>query len=204
MESRACKPGACFGCASYNFTEPWYSSKSRIRCRIHNHQLCCHHSFPPRWEHHLANQLIQIHLVDGPFLSVPCPGIPIEWDMDIFCDTYPFQIHSPRAKEQPKYDLILSEFPKVRSKQCRGAGVTAAGLLPCFNCSALKVDIHIIEERACRPYERIRNHDTLNSEQLHERLTVVSAKLNALKLKVRFASFSFSPTSGNNRIRILT
>ncbi|KAJ7823384.1 hypothetical protein B0H13DRAFT_2125344 [Mycena leptocephala] len=106
--------------------------------------------------------------------SVPCPGLPIEWDMNIFW------IHT---QDQPKYELILSEFPKVRSKQCRGAVVTAAGLLPCSNCSALKVDIRILEERACRPYKKIRNHDTLNSEQLHEKVTVVNAKLNTLKLK---------------------
>ncbi|KAJ6533880.1 hypothetical protein DFH09DRAFT_932574 [Mycena vulgaris] len=114
---------------------------------------------------------------------VPCPGIIIDWDDESFWDTYPFLLHSPRAKGQLPYDLILSETPKARSPECLGAVVTADGLQPCSKCSALTLDVSIVKERAGRSYQQIRNHDTLSSEQLRAKLAVTEAKLNALKLK---------------------
>ncbi|KAJ7232378.1 hypothetical protein C8J57DRAFT_1579011 [Mycena rebaudengoi] len=114
--------------------------------------------------------------------SVPCPGIPIEWDAETFWTTYPFQLHAPGVKERPKYDLLLSEFPKARSPECLGALVTADGLLPCSKCSALTLDVAIIKERASRSYEQIRSHDNLNSEQLRAKLAVTKESVNALKL----------------------
>ncbi|KAJ6538423.1 hypothetical protein B0H10DRAFT_1856925, partial [Mycena sp. CBHHK59/15] len=112
-----------------------------------------------------------------------CPGIPIEWDTQTFWTTYPFQLHAPGATGRPKYDLILSELPKAHLTQCLGAVVTLDGLLPCSKCSALTLDIGIIKERASRSYERIRNHESLNSDQLHTKVTTVKEQVNDLKLK---------------------
>ncbi|KAJ6556912.1 hypothetical protein B0H10DRAFT_2371775 [Mycena sp. CBHHK59/15] len=100
-----------------------------------------------------------------------------------FWTTYPFQLHVPGATGRPKYDLILSELPKARSAQCLGAVVTLDGLFPCSKCSALTLDIGIIKERASRSYERIRNHENLNSDQLHAKVTTVKEQVNDLKLK---------------------
>ncbi|KAJ6574023.1 hypothetical protein B0H10DRAFT_1963829 [Mycena sp. CBHHK59/15] len=97
--------------------------------------------------------------------------------------TYPFQLHAPGATGRPKYDLILSELPKAHSAQCLGAVVTLDGLFPCSKCSALTLDIGIIKERASRSYERIRNHENLNSDQLHAKVTTVKEQVNDLKLK---------------------
>ncbi|KAJ7701119.1 hypothetical protein B0H17DRAFT_907210, partial [Mycena rosella] len=112
-------------------------------------------------------------------------GIPIVWD-GTFWRTYPFEIHDPSANGRPTYDLILSETPKARSTQCRGAVVTAEGLLPCSKCSDLKFDVDIIKQRASRPYEQVRRHDDLNSDQLRAKLATTREKHNSLKLKVAF------------------
>lgn len=64
--------------------------------------------------------------------------------------------------------------------------MTAEGLLPCSKCSTLTLEIAIIKERASRPYEKIRNHNALNAEQLREKLAVMGDKHNALKLQVCF------------------
>ncbi|KAJ7472465.1 hypothetical protein FB451DRAFT_980701, partial [Mycena latifolia] len=109
-----------------------------------------------------------------------CPGIAIDWDVETFWDRYLFSKHSPRAKGQLHYDLILSDTPKARSLRCLGAVVTAEGLLPCSNCSALTLDVAIVKERANRSYEQIRDHDNLNSEhfvlsqQRHKRSSTLS------------------------------
>ncbi|KAK6969185.1 hypothetical protein R3P38DRAFT_3504625 [Favolaschia claudopus] len=79
--------------------------------------------------------------------------------------------------------MIISGIPKARSPQCLGGTVTLEGIQPCAKCSRLTLDVKIIRERATRSFEHIRNHDDLNADQLHAKVTVVKDKVNTLKLK---------------------
>ncbi|KAK7007147.1 hypothetical protein R3P38DRAFT_3212810 [Favolaschia claudopus] len=117
-------------------------------------------------------------------LFVQCPGIPIEWDADTFYTTYPFQLHSPNAKNCAPYDLmIVSGIPRARSPQCLGGTVTIEGIQPCAKCSRLTLDVNIIRGRAARSFEHIRDHNDLSSDQLRAKVTVVKDKVNTLRLK---------------------
>ncbi|KAK7005448.1 hypothetical protein R3P38DRAFT_3604669 [Favolaschia claudopus] len=117
-------------------------------------------------------------------LFVPCPGIPIEWDAHTFYTTYPFQLHSPNAKNCAPYDLmIVSGIPRARSPQCLGGIVTIEGIQPCAKCSRLTLDVNIIRGRAARSFEHIRDHNDLSSDQLRAKVTVVKDKVNTLRLK---------------------
>ncbi|KAK6988255.1 hypothetical protein R3P38DRAFT_2573511, partial [Favolaschia claudopus] len=114
-----------------------------------------------------------------------CPGIPIEWDADTFYSTYPFQLHSPSAKNRVPYDLmIISGIPKARSPHCVGGTVTLDGIQPCAKCSRLTLDVQIIREKALRSeFEHIRNHDDLNSTQLRAKVALVKEKVDTLRFK---------------------
>ncbi|KAK7002388.1 hypothetical protein R3P38DRAFT_3605442, partial [Favolaschia claudopus] len=115
-----------------------------------------------------------------PFTHIPCTGIPLEWDPQTFWETYPFQMHSPSSKRRPKYDLILSESPRARAKDCRGFVGSAAC---CPRCSELSLDISIIKERASRSFEHVHDHDDLSVTQLRAKVKSVKETLNELKLK---------------------
>ncbi|KAK6988961.1 hypothetical protein R3P38DRAFT_2572255, partial [Favolaschia claudopus] len=116
--------------------------------------------------------------------SVPCPGIPIEWDADTFYTTYPFQLHAPNAKNCTPYDLmIISGIPKARSPQCLGGTVTLEGIQPCAKRSRLTLDVKIIREKASRLFEHVRNHDDLNSTQLRAKVALVKEKVDTLRFK---------------------
>ncbi|KAK7001164.1 hypothetical protein R3P38DRAFT_3217330 [Favolaschia claudopus] len=116
--------------------------------------------------------------------SVPCPGIPIEWDADTFYTTYPFQLHAPNAKNCAPYDLmIISGIPKARLPQCLGGTVTLEGIPPCAKCSRLTLDVKIIREKASRLFEHVRNHDDLNSTQLRAKVALVKEKVDTLRFK---------------------
>ncbi|KAJ7620823.1 hypothetical protein DFH06DRAFT_942933, partial [Mycena polygramma] len=112
-----------------------------------------------------------------------CPGIPIDWGTEVFWSTYPFQLHAPGTAGRPKYDLILSEYPKARSTECLGGVVTPEGLFPCSKCSALTLDVAIIRERASRSHEQIRRHNDLNSDQLHAKLADKQSQIRDLQHK---------------------
>ncbi|KAJ7241100.1 hypothetical protein C8J57DRAFT_1085356, partial [Mycena rebaudengoi] len=112
-----------------------------------------------------------------------CPGIRLEWDVETFWESYPFQIHSPNYKKPPSYTLLSMEPPKARSKHCLGAVVTAEGLMPCAKCLALSIDIKILKGRADRSFEHIAADIDLNVAQLRAKLAATKENTNTLKLK---------------------
>ncbi|KAJ6626243.1 hypothetical protein B0H10DRAFT_1942079 [Mycena sp. CBHHK59/15] len=116
--------------------------------------------------------------------TAPCPGLLLAWDADTFWETYPFQIHSPKSKHCAKYELLFSEPPRARSKECLGAIVTAHGSIPgpCAKCSALNFDISSVKEQASRSFEHVHDHSGLNMTQLHAKVMATNS-LNTLKLK---------------------
>ncbi|KAJ7022129.1 hypothetical protein C8F04DRAFT_1402565 [Mycena alexandri] len=113
-----------------------------------------------------------------------CAGIPLPWDPATFWETYPFHVHSPSAKHPSSYNLVLLEpaaAPRARSKDCLGTAISPNGA--CAKCSALNLDISIIEERASRSFELIHDHSDLNAPQLRAKVELLKDNLNTLKLK---------------------
>ncbi|KAL1697883.1 hypothetical protein EV121DRAFT_190144, partial [Schizophyllum commune] len=87
--------------------------------------------------------------------AFPCAGYFLIWGLTIFL-TYPFFLHNPSAKPDPKYDIVrigpaLGEMTIV-SRHCRGH-VDVEGE-SCGPCSTLDVEVACVRDWVARESER--------------------------------------------------
>ncbi|KAF8218166.1 hypothetical protein K438DRAFT_1901061 [Mycena galopus ATCC 62051] len=116
-----------------------------------------------------------------PYPLLPCPGYRVDWDIDNFWDTYPFQKHGCRSKHCVNYDFISFHPTTIRSNSCLGEAPNVD--MPCSRCCGSATEINILKERASRPFDKLHAEEDLNNMQLREKLSAAKEDINQLKLK---------------------
>ena len=125
-------------------------------------------------------------LSTGTLPSSECPGIPLNWPVDRFFETYPFQRHEFQVQRGLGYRFCRVDNNGrqfwVRSDSCMHVQTSPGRACP--SCEAVREKVaHLAAlSRDAPPHT---NHTYLNNRQLRTRLQEQADALQKWKLKVR-------------------